>query len=191
MIEPMNSITISSIPTISTTRVTLRPFSLTDAREVQRMAGNIKIAQMTGTVPHPYLDGMAETWISKHADNFANGDGICWAIEDANSKKLVGCISFMLSKAHKKAEAGYWVGEEFWGKGYCTEAMNIGIEFSFKHFDLNKITSRHLAQNPASGKVMIKAGMTQEGFLKQEIFRHGSYSDLVVYGLLRSEWERS
>jgi RimJ/RimL family protein N-acetyltransferase len=186
----INAVVENTIPTILTVRLMLRPFSLSDATEVQRMAGSIKVAQMTATIPHPYPDGAAESWIATHAGQFTNGDGLTWAIEDRASGKLVGCIGFGVNKSHKKSEVGYWIGEEFWGKGYCTEAVIAGVNFCFKHFELNKITSRHLSYNPASGKVMIKAGMTQEGYLKQDMFRYGQFADMVVFGLLRSEWEK-
>lgn len=178
------------IPTIYTDRLTLRPFTLGDASEVQRMAGNIKVAQMTATIPHPYPDGAAEKWILTHKDIFTAGDGLTLAIEERTLTKLIGCIGFGVSKSHKKAEVGYWIGEEFWGNGYCTEALVAGIDFFFKHFEINKITSRHLSYNPASGKVMSKAGMTQEGYLKQDMLRYGQFSDMVVFGLLKSEWEK-
>lgn len=178
------------IPTVLTARLKLRPFSLSDASVVQRLAGSIKVAQMTATIPHPYPDGAAETWIATHSEQFAKGDGVTWAIADRDSGNLVGCISFFVNKSHKRSEVGYWVGEEFWGNGYCTEALITGIHFCFKHFGLNKITSRHLSYNPASGKVMKKAGMVQEGYLKQDMFRNGQFADMIVFGLLHSEWEK-
>ena len=186
MIDPVVE---NKIPPVLTGRLKLRAFSVTDASEVQRMAGSFKVAQMTATIPHPYPDGAAESWIANHAIQFANGNGVVWAIEDRVSGKLVGCLGFEVNKAHKKSEVGYWIGEEFWKNGYCTEAVIAGIDFCFNHFGLNKITSRHLSYNPASGKVMIKAGMSQEGYLKKDMFRNGQYSDIVVFGLLRSDWE--
>ncbi|MGZ6441831.1 MAG: GNAT family N-acetyltransferase [Pseudobdellovibrionaceae bacterium] len=186
----MDTVIENTIPTVLTARLKLRPFFLSDASEVQRMAGSIKVSQMTATIPHPYPNGAAETWILNHAGQFTNGDGLTWAIENLASGKLVGCIGFGVNKFHKKSEVGYWIGEEFWGNGYCTEALMAGINFCFKHFGLNKITSRHLSYNPASGKVMKKAGMSQEGYLKQEMFRNGQFADMVVFGLLRSEWAK-
>ncbi len=178
------------IPTILTQRLKLRPFQLTEAAEVQRMAGSEVIARMTATIPHPYPDGAAEAWILTHAKSYSDGESLQWAIADIESGKLMGCIGLGLGKnPHKRSEVGYWIGEEFWGRGYCTEALIATIDFVFSNFDVNKITSRHLAYNPASGKVMVKAGMTQEGYLKEDSFRNGTFADMVVYGLLRSEWK--
>ncbi len=185
----MNLVIETTFPIIVTKRLVLRPFSLADAKEVQRLAGNPKIAATTATIPHPYLDGMAEDWISKHADWFAKGDSVNWAIEHKTEKKLVGCVSIMINKANRRAEIGYWVAEEYWNKGYCTEAAIEAIRYGFQRMNLNKITARHVKGNPASGKVMLKMGMEQEGLLKQDSFRNGNYEDMVVYGLLAKDFK--
>ncbi len=166
----------------------MRPFNLSDAKEVQRMAGKKTISDMTGAIPYPYLDGMAEDWISKHVDAFQKDITVYWALEQTNSKKLIGSLSLMLNLKNLRAEIGYWVGEEFWNKGFCTEAMIAAVKYAFEIKKLNKITCRHIATNPASGKVMTNAGMVQEGYLKQDSFRDDKFQDMVVYGLLKSDW---
>lgn len=181
---------MQTIPEISTTRLKLRPFLPSDAKEIQRQAGNPKIAEMTGTVPHPYLDGMAESWMGLHAGWFQDKKQVTWAIEVQATQKLVGCISFGLNQEHQRAEMGYWMGEEFWGNGYCTEAAIAGIEYVFEKCEMNKITSRYKSINPASGRIMIKAGMKQEGVLRDDFHREGKFLDIVVYGLLKREWRK-
>lgn len=180
----MKDAAINLIPLLETTRLQLRPFALSDAKEVQRMAGNAKVAAMTALIPHPYLDGMAEQWISTHAENFRTGVSATWAVTLKETNKLIGCISLGISAKKQQAELGYWVGEEYWNNGYCSEAALTTIDFAFKKLNLVKVTSRHLAENPASGKVMQKAGMEQEGYLKKDMFRNGHWSDMVVYGIL-------
>lgn len=188
--ELMESKTMTSnkIPTIKTDRLTLRPFNLSDAKEVQRQAGNPKVAATTATIPHPYPDGAAEEWISKHQEWFEKGQAVDWAIVLNENSKLIGCISLGMNKIHQRAEVGYWIGEENWNKGYCSEAAKAAFKYAFEEMKLNKITSRHMAENLASGKVMQNAGMEQEGFLKQDFFRQGRFVDMVVYGLLKEQW---
>ena len=132
---------------------------------------------------------MAEAWISEHANRFAKELSVDFAIELKSENILVGNISLMMSKAHCKAEIGYWIGEEFWNKGYCTEAMREVVRYAFEVRGLNKITCRHVMTNPASGKVMLKSGLTQEGYLKQEIIKNGRFYDMLVYGLLKAEYK--
>jgi ribosomal-protein-alanine N-acetyltransferase len=173
------------IPTITLNRLVLRPFVPSDAKEVQRQAGNPKVAATTATIPHPYPDGAAEEWISKHAEWFEKRAAVDWAIELKDEKKLIGCVSLGINKLHNRAEIGYWVGEEFWNRGYCSEAAIGAIRYAFDSLKLNKITSRHMSENPSSGKVMIKAGMEKEGYLKQDFCKNGEFVDMVIYGLLR------
>lgn len=182
---------MKNIPTLKTERLTLRPFRLSDAKEVQRQAGNPKVAATTGTIPHPYPDGVAESWISQHQTWFENGQAVDWAIELNGSKSLVGCMSLGVNKANQRAEIGYWIGEESWGKGYCSEAAKAAIRYAFEEMNLNKITSRHMLENPVSGKVMQNAGMVQEGTLRQEFYKNGHFVDMVVYGLVRGQWSKS
>lgn len=176
------------IPTIQSKRLTLRPFNLNDAKEVQRQAGSPSVAATTATIPHPYPDGAAEDWISKHQAWFINGTSADFAIMLRTTSKLIGNISLMINKPNQKAEIGYWLGEEYWNNGYCTEAMKEVIKYAFEVKNINKITCRHMMTNPSSGKVMIKSGLTQEGYLKQELLKNGQFYDTVVYGLLKSDW---
>lgn len=176
------------IPTLVSERLTLRPFRFSDAKEVQRMAGHPKVAATTMTIPHPYLDGVAEEWIAKHQEWFNKGQSIDWAIELTASQQLIGNISFGVSQSNQRAELGYWIGEEFWNKGYCTEAARLAIRYGFEVMKLNKITSRYMSENPASGKVMKNAGMVQEGVLAQEFYKNDRFVDVIVYGLTRDQF---
>ena len=67
-------------PTITTSRLVLRPFTQDDAPEVQHLAGNRAIAAMTLNIPHPYEDGVAEAWIGTHQDKFENREAAVFAI---------------------------------------------------------------------------------------------------------------
>jgi [ribosomal protein S5]-alanine N-acetyltransferase len=179
-------------PTLSTDRLILRPFRLSDCKEVQRIAGDERIAKTTLSVPHPYPDGAAEEWIATHPKSYAHGEAVTFAIELKTSNALIGCISIAgISKTHKRGEVGYWIGTEFWNQGYCTEALRALIEFGFKELSLNKLTSRHMSKNPQSGKVMLKAGMKQEGVLRDDCFRYEQFEDSVVYGLVARDYFKS
>lgn len=174
-------------PTLTTERLTLRPFKLSDAADVQRLAGDVRVAKTTANIPHPYPDGAAEEWIATHAPAWTEGKGAPFAIIEKSSEQLIGCIGVLgISSLHLRGEAGYWIGFDYWGKGYCTEALKELIRYCFTELQLNKVTSRHIGSNPASGKVMRKAGMQQEGLLRQDFFRGGHFEDTLVYGILRS-----
>jgi ribosomal-protein-alanine N-acetyltransferase len=177
-------------PTLQTERLRLRPFSLADAPVVHALAGAREIAATTLTVPHPYEDGMAETWIGTHAPGYEAGEQATFALVLREGDELVGAIGLAINGAHARAELGYWVGVPFWNQGFATEAAREVLRFGFEGLELHRIYAMHMMRNPASGRVMQKAGMQYEGRLRQHIQKWGRFEDLDFYGLLAVEWRQ-
>ena len=178
---------MSTLPTLVTDRLLLRPFTLADAPEVQRLAGNREVASTTLRIPHPYKDGMAEEWIETHAAKFAQGEGISLAISLRATGLLVGAIGLEIFQEHSKAELGYWIGRDFWGQGLATEAARVFVNYGFRVVGLNRIQAQHLTRNPASGKVMTKVGMRHEGTLRDHRKKWGVFEDVEIYGVLATD----
>lgn len=172
-------------PILQTERLILRPFMLSDSKSVQKLAGDHRIADTTLNIPHPYSDGMAEAWIGSHREAFFNDNGITYAITKKGDDELIGAIGLMINRLHRKAELGYWVGVEYWGQGYCTEATKTIIKLGFEKLDLNKIYARAFVTNIASWTVMEKAGMIYEGTLRQEIIKDGVPLDLKSFAIIK------
>ena len=175
-------------PALETPRLVLRPFRETDAPAVRQLAGDRLIADTTLSIPHPYEDGVAEKWIETHAADFEAGSGAVFAIVRRRDEQLVGAISLKIDAEFDKAELGYWVGTPFWNSGFATEAATAMLDYGFRDRKLNRISAKHLARNPASGRVMRKAGMRLEGTARQDTKKWGRYEDLVSYSILREEW---
>ena len=180
---------IKGLPTLQTERLVIRPFELSDAKEVQRLAGDREIAATTINIPHPYEDGMAEQWIATHAARFDKGEAAEFAVCDREKGNLVGAIALLLKLDYERAEIGYWVGKPYWGVGYCTEAAREIIRYGFEQLGLNRIFGEFMAGNVASGRVMEKVGMKYEGRLRQHMKKWGEFQDMVVYSILKSEYE--
>ncbi len=176
---------------LRTPRLLINGFSVIDAQQVATLAGDYDVARFTMNIPHPYELNTAKEWISSHDTLYRENTGIVFAIRSLISTSLMGCIGLSFDADHHRGELGYWMGKEYWGKGYCTEAAIAVIEFSFNQFALNKITSRHLENNPASGRIMEKIGMKKEGILKEEIYKEGLYHNIHVFGLLKTEHSNS
>jgi hypothetical protein len=104
-------------PRLTTARLVLRQFALSDAAEVQRLAGDRAIADTTLEIPHPYEDGMAEQWIATHAPKFEAGEQVALAITLADTGRLVGAVGLAVQARFDRAEIGYWVGKPYWGRG--------------------------------------------------------------------------
>jgi RimJ/RimL family protein N-acetyltransferase len=166
-------------PQIITQRLSLRPFTPEDAKDVQKLAGNKNVSEQTLNIPYPYRDGMAEAWISNQTHNWKNGTEVIYAITDKNSKQLLGTVS-LVKTDHSKAELGYWVGEPYWGRGYCTEAVKALFEFAFTNLDIGKIVAEHVRSNHTSGRVMEKTGMRRVGCTHRPD-RNGKRSQMETY----------
>lgn len=175
------------IPVLETERLILRPFVGGDAPLVQKLAGEEEIARNTLAMPFPYLEGMAEAWIGTHINDYNEGKSVIWAITLKETEQLIGAIGLSLQLQYLLAEMGYWIGKEFWNKGYCTEAVETVLDFSLKQTKLHKISASHFGNNPASGRVMEKAGMKYEGTLRSHMMHWNEYKDLVYYGHIRDE----
>ena len=171
-------------PTLTTARLVLRPFALSDAREVQRLAGDREIAAVTISIPHPYEDGMAEAWINTHAGDFERDVAVNYAITLAADGTLLGAIGLRLELQHKRAELGYWIGKPYWGRGFASEAGQVIVDYAFRSLHLRKIYAHHMAINPASGRVMKKLGMIYEGKMRDHVLKWGVHQDVEAYGLV-------
>jgi ribosomal-protein-alanine N-acetyltransferase len=175
-------------PTLRSDRLVLRPFTLADAPAVQEFAGAYQVALNTLSMPHPYPAGAADDWIGGHQAAFESGENVIWAITARDDGRLMGAIDLRLSAVHQHAEMGYWLAVPDWNQGYMSEAALAVLEYGFEHLGLLRIYATHFARNPASGRVMQKAGMTYEGRLRQHVLRWGVPQDLMYYGILRGEW---
>ncbi len=176
-------------PEIKTDRLQLRGFQASDAPDIQLLAGAREVAEMTLNIPHPYLKGMAEAWIENHERDFESGEGVVWAMVELKSNKLIGAVGLIVNRRFNRAELGYWVGKPFWGQGFATEASMAALAYGFEEMKLNKIHASHMVRNPASGRVMQKIGMEQEGIFKEHALKWDQFLDLAVYGILSSTWQ--
>jgi len=182
---------MSKMPTIRTERLKLRPFTLDDASEIQRLLSEWDVVYTTERIPHPYENGMAEEWIKAHQNDFNRGDEVTLAITHGGHGYLIGAITLRINKEYQKASLGYWIGKPYWNNGYCTESAQAILSYGFEVLGLNRIYATHMNRNPTSGRVMQKVGMKYEGHLRQHIQRWGIFEDIEYYGILRNEYDKS
>ena len=178
--------TISSLETLETPRLHLRPFAPTDAPDVQRIAGDARVAEST-LLPHPYPEGAAEAWLATHSKHILERTAFIWAITQRDTRELIGCIG-LHGDAERGMELGYWLDVPHWGQGIATEAAQRVLEHGFTVLGLHRVFARYFSTHPASGRVMEKLGMRRVGILEQAELRFGQHKDLVIHELLRRDW---
>jgi len=178
-------------PILETSRLLLRTFTQADAPVVASLASAREIAAMTLLIPHPYTLDHASGWISTHAGEWAADKSATWAITLKSDGSLLGAIGLHYTRAHQRAEIGYWIGVPSWGHGYATEAARAVVRCGFELLGLNRIYASHHQHNTASGNVLKKCGMLYEGTRRQDVLKWGEYQDSVAYAILRSEFAPS
>jgi ribosomal-protein-alanine N-acetyltransferase len=173
---------------LRTERLQLTEFEPDDAATIVRLAGARQIADTTISIPHPYRLEDAEAFIQAQVPRMEEGSAATFAIRLAAGRQLIGVVSLTkIDLEHQQAELGYWIGTDWWGKGYATEAARAVVRFGFDVIGLNRIYAHHMARNPASGRVLERVGMRREGVLRQRVRKWGRFEDVVVYAVLRDD----
>ncbi len=174
-------------PTIETGRLTLRPLTPDDAPVLARLAGRREIADTTISIPHPYSEAQARTWIAEQSEQFAAGKGVAFAIQWKGM--FIGAVGLRdIHPEHRHAEMGCWIGTDWWDQGCATEAAGAVLRYGFESLKLNRIHAHHMVRNPASGRVLEKIGMQREGLLRQCVCKWGVFEDVVVLAILWADW---
>ncbi len=166
----------SDAPLLRTERLLLRALALSDAPRVKQLAGHPDIAAVTTNIPHPYPVALAERWIASHEPNRRAGRSLELGIE--HRSMLVGSVSLM-NMAEGRANVGYWLGVDFWGRGLMTEAVTALAEYAFETIGLQELRAIHMWRNPASGRVLQKAGFRRIGAEQRTL--NGRIEDVVLY----------
>jgi RimJ/RimL family protein N-acetyltransferase len=176
-------------PALSTERLLLRTFSPDDAPDVARLCADREIASTTLLIPHPYTLDDARRFIETQAEAWASGTGAVFGVTLRESGEVLGAIGLHLEREHRRAELGYWIGVAHWNRGYATEAVKAVVRFGFEDLSLHRIHAHHFGRNPASGKVLLKAGFRHEGILRGHVLKWGAYEDCELYGIVHGTGE--
>jgi [ribosomal protein S5]-alanine N-acetyltransferase len=175
-------------PTIETSRLTLRPFKSEDAGEVARLCNDEAIGRYIPTLPFPYPPEAAVSWLATHQGKADAGTELILAITNKADGRLLGAIGLTIAAEHNRAELGYWLRQDEWGKGYMTEAARAMIGYGFNNLSLEVVTCHHLQPNTGSGRVMQKVGMKYEGHRRKFYHHRGQYFDIILYSILKDEF---
>jgi len=132
--------------------------------------------------PHPYTLADAKRWIEV-ANPIMPITNFAIVVDGA----AVGAIGLVLREDvfRRSAEIGYWLGEEFWGRGIVTEAVRAVTDYAFETFDLCRVYAGVFEWNPASMRVLEKAGYEFECRMKKSVTKDGETIDEFIYAVVR------
>ena len=165
----------------------IRKWKLTDAKDIAVALSNKKIQDnLRDGLPYPYSEKDGIDFISSMIS--ANEDET-FAFAITLDDKVIGSIGvFRQQNIHRQtAEMGYYIAEEYWGKGIMTDAVKQICEYVFMNSDILRIYAEPFAYNTGSCRVLEKAGFQYEGTLRNNAVKNGKVIDMKMYSLLREE----
>jgi len=116
------------------------------------------------------------------------GEALQWAIERRDDGRVIGSITLMLADGQPRAEIGYILGREHWGRGFAAEAQGRTIEYAFGELGLHRLEADTHPDNHASTRSLERLGFRREGLLRERWLVGGEYGDSVLWGLLAEDW---
>ena len=130
--------------------------------------------------------------IARWVENYQNMDFYKWGIcLKENPDSVIGDISVVdMDEAVNACEVGYILIKDYWGQGLMTEALKAVLNYLLQDAGFNRVIAIFVTANPASGRVMAKAGMSYEGTFRQAVLHKGQVKDFSVYGILKSDLEK-
>ena len=176
-------------PTLTTPRLTLRPFTEADADALFQHARNPNVTQFTLWEAHQSVSDTVAFVRDYALLRYREGTAEPYAITiDPDPRPVGACGCFWAAKPHHTMELGYWLGETFWGRGVTAEACRAVLTFAFAEYGPERIQARVIDGNHASARVLAKLGFRDEGTLRRSLLRRGNFEDVRMYAALRDEW---
>ncbi|WP_033543369.1 GNAT family N-acetyltransferase [Planococcus sp. CAU13] len=177
-------------PKIETKRLILRRIEHSDAQSVfDNWISDERVTDNRVNAAHKSLSETVER-VAKIVSNYKTEEFCYWGIELKATGELVGEMDlYDFDSSTGNCEVSYSLGYNWWNQGYGTEALRAIVEFGFRHMNIHKISATHNTDNPASGRIMSKVGMKQEGTIRDMIRNSkNEYKDCAVWGILREEY---
>lgn len=139
-------------------------------------------------LPEPYPDDGAEQWIKEAVPKHKSGKEYTFAIQNEYSQ-IVGVCGLIVQEEKNEAELGYWIGYQYWNRGYATAAVGKAINFAFEE-NFNRVFARPLTRNKASIRVLQKNGFERIE-TRRNPFDKWKENDLVaIYEITDLEWQK-
>jgi RimJ/RimL family protein N-acetyltransferase len=168
------------------TRCAVRLWHKTDVDALVHHANNLNVAKnLRDRFPHPYTKADAKFFL-KHATSADDPTNLCIEADGG----AVGAVGYVpgYDVERYSAEIGYWLGEELWGRGIVTEALSLVTDHAFSRLNFLRLFALPFADNPASARVLEKAGYEREALLRSSAVKFGEAKDQWLYVRINDAW---
>jgi len=173
---------------ITATRLKLRPLTYDDTEDIFEIFSDAEVTRYWG---HDTLQKREEArdFIEKTISGAKDGSLLEWGIIEKETQHLIGVCAFAgWNREHRRAELGFALHKDYWGKKYMSELLPVFISYGFKELKLHRIEADVDPRNLASIKLLEKFGFQKEGYLRECYHINGEIQDALFYGLLEKDF---
>ncbi|MBK7105513.1 MAG: GNAT family N-acetyltransferase [Ignavibacteriae bacterium] len=183
----INDNVFEKFPNVETKNLILESFTIQDANEIFIIRSDDRVTKYLDRDNHKSIDDTKEM-IQRIIKSYEDKTGINWIIREKLSSEVVGYIGYWtLIRESARAEIGYALKPEYWGKGYMSEVFQKIIKFGFNEFGLHSIMGNVNPLNIKSIKVLEKFGFKKEAYFREDYLYNGKYLDSAIYCLIETD----
>ena len=183
----INDNVFNLFPKLETKRLLLEEFKITDGQDLFNIRSDDMVMKYLDRDNHKSIKD-SEVMISGIIKSYIDKSGLNWIIREKNSLKVVGYIGYWrLIREGVRAEIGYALNPDYWGKGLMFEALTKVIEFGFDEFGLHSIEGNVNPDNVSSIRLLQKLGFKKEAYFREDYLYNGKYLDSAIYSLLETD----
>jgi RimJ/RimL family protein N-acetyltransferase len=178
---------LPGFPELRGRRVRLRGPTLDDSDALFALFSDPEVMRYWSRAPMRER-GEAEGLIGEILGSFERRELLNWVIAGHDDGVIGTCTLFRFDPRHRRAEVGYALRSDHWGRGLASEAVSLAIDWALHALDLHRIEADIDPRNDASRKLLERLGFRSEGVLRERFFVGDLATDSEVFGVLASEW---
>jgi ribosomal-protein-alanine N-acetyltransferase len=182
----MLEVNFNPFPELTTARLLLRRLTVDDVPGLFVLRSDARVMQYIGREPATALNEI-EKFIQQVNEGVDKNEAILWGIAlKEDPQQIIGTICFWNMQPHNyRSEIGYMLHPDYWGKGMMKEVLFKTIEYGFTSLGLHSFEARTDAANRASSVLLEKTGFVKEGYLKENNYFQGKFTDTIIYSRLQ------
>jgi ribosomal-protein-alanine N-acetyltransferase len=187
MITEIDKSIFNSFPEFESDRLLFRKFLLSDAKDLLLIRSNDDVMRFMDVIRFESIAD-AVKMIQSVEESYKKETGINWGIVEKHSNNFIGYFGFWrMIPEHCRAEIGYALKPEYWGKGYMYETINRMVKFGFENIKLHSIEANVNPENERSKKVLEKIGFEKEAYFRENYLFNNQFLDSIIYSLLEKD----
>jgi len=185
----MNVPTFETMPSVAAARVSLRPLTPNDTDDLFAVFGDAEVMRFWSSPPWTDRNDAVEL-IERVTRGAADNAFYQWGVASNDGNTAIGtCTLFQVDRRNRRAEIGFILRRDMWGKGLMSEAIGALLSFAFRTMNLHRIEADVDPRNENCLKLLERAGFVREGLLRERWLVNGEVNDSVMLGLLASDYQ--